>query len=220
MNTTPLPPDGKLSAFFSRVENVRDKHPRPCTLDAALALLRSDELRPAVEAIRNRYATVLHTAGSETEAKKAVKDMKAALPAFMFAGVFNGRGDTNLAQPSGLVVADFDHLDAAAQASLRSQLIADPAVVLMYSSPSSGIKAVYRARPDQPHAANFAAVRNHVKARTSHDIDPSGKNPERLCFASWDPDAYYNPNSVPVAVPEFSPAEIEIPSAQSAFVLT
>ena len=213
MNSTLPETDGKSAFLFSRVDNVRDKHPKDCTLDEALELLRSDRLRPTVQAIRDKYATVLQATGSETEAKKAVKDLKAALPAFMFTGLFASRGDTGLAQPSGLVVTDIDHLDAAAQARLRGTLAADPCVVLVYASPSSGIKAVYRARADKPHAANFAAVRARVRATTGLGIDESGANPERLCFASWDPDAYYNPNAVEIPVPDVPVWVIKAPEA-------
>jgi hypothetical protein len=129
----------------------------------------------------------------------------------MFTGVFNSRGDTGLAQSSGLVVTDLDHLDAAAQAVLRARLVADPCVVLVYASPSSGIKAVYRARADQPHSANFAAVRDRVQATTGLGVDASGKNPERLCFASWDPDAYFNPNAEELSVPEIPMFEVPTP---------
>ncbi len=220
MNSTPVLSGGKPVVHFSRVDNVRDRNPKSCTLAEALDLLRSHELRPAAENIRTLYAKALQATGSEAEAKKAVKDLKAALPAFMFSGVFHGRGDTSLVQPSGLVVTDFDHLDAAAQVSLRTQLITDPAVVLVYASPSSGIKAVYRARLDRTHTDNFTAVRNHVKVTTGHDIDPSGKNPERLCFASWDPEAYYNPEAVEIAVPDFHESELEITPAKNTIVLT
>jgi len=215
MNSTFLEVDGKSAVFFSRLDSVLDKHPKGCTLDDALELIRSDRLRPAVEAIRSAYTSTLQATGSETEAKKAVKDMKAALPAFMFAGLFNGRGDTSLAHPSGLVVTDLDHLDADAQARLRAQLVADPCVVLVYASPSSGIKAVFRARADQPHTANFAAVRDRVRAATGLGIDESGKNPERLCFASWDPDAYHNPNAEELPVPDLPVLEIEVPQPQN-----
>ena len=158
MNSTPVNSGCKSAIQFSRVDNVLDKNPKRCTLDDALELIRCDQLRPSVAAIRDTYNSVLQATGSVTEAKKAVKDLKAALPAFMFTGVFNGRGDTSLVQSSGLVVTDFDHLDAGAQAALRIKLITDPCVVLVYASPSSGIKAVYRAWADQPHSANFAAL--------------------------------------------------------------
>ena len=134
MNSNLSETDGKPAVYFSCVDNVLDKHPKRCTLDDAVEMLRSDRLRPAVETIRHTYNSVLHATGSETEARKAVKDMKAALPAFMFTGVFNGRGDTALAQPSGLVVTDFDHLDAEAQSVLRAKLVADPCVILVYAS--------------------------------------------------------------------------------------
>ena len=218
MNSTFSEIDGKSAVFFSRVDSVHDKHPKGCTLDDAVELIRSDRLRPAVDAIRATYNSVLQATNSETEAKKAVKDMKAAMPAFMFAGLFSGRGDTGLTQPSGLVVTDLDHLDSDAQARLRAQLVADPCVVLAYASPSSGIKAVYRARADRPHAANFAAVRDRVRAATGLGIDESGKNPERLCFASWDPDAYYNPNAEELPVPDLRVLEIEVPQPQNSIL--
>jgi putative DNA primase/helicase len=216
MNSTLPESGGKPAVIFSRVDNVVDRSPKHCTLDEALALLRSDALRAPVQAIRTTYASVLKTTGSENEARKAVKDLKAALPAFMFTGVFNGRGDSNLVQPSGLVVADFDHLDAAAQAALRAKLVTDPHVVLVYASPSSGIKAVYCTGTAHPHAANFAAVRNHLLATTGFGIDPSGKNPERLCFASWDPEAYCNPVAAELPVPDFPLRQLETPPTKSA----
>jgi putative DNA primase/helicase len=219
MNSTPSAVDGKSAVIFSRVDHVLDRNPKRCTLAEALELLQSDQLRPAVETIRAKYAAVRQATGSESEARKAVKDMKAALPAFMFTGLFNGRGDTNLVQSSGLVVADFDHLDAEAQVQLRAKLITDPCVMLVYASPSSGVKAVYHAALQQSHAANFAAVRARALVTTGHAIDESGKNAERLCFASWDPNAYCNPDAEALLVPEFPVQELELPHPQKSIAL-
>jgi len=60
-----------------------------------------------------------------------------------------------------------------------------------WQSPSgNGVKALIKIADGTKHRLHFAALRE-----TFPDADPSGVNEERLCFESFDPHLYHNPNA-------------------------
>ena len=64
------------------------------------------------------------------------------------------------------------------------------------SAGGNGLKAVFRVPADAAqHADSFRAVEKHVRELTGKQIDKSGRNPERLCFISYDPETYFNPGA-------------------------
>ena len=89
---------------FDYVRSVRDGRTQVCTYDHFLQIVRSDGTRQAIEAYR----------GGDAQAKRR-------LPAFCFHAHFGGkRRAVEHAQPSGLVMADFDHLTPERLQELRT----------------------------------------------------------------------------------------------------
>ncbi len=128
--------------------------------------------------------------------------LKNALPIVVWAGEFSKRGNDNLTAHAGLLVLDFDKLPPDALATLRAQVVADPHTFGAFTSPSgNGLKVVVRIEPrpasNEEHAHAWQVVADHY----GNSPDPSGKNVERICFLSFDPDVYINEDAEPLEIP-------------------
>jgi len=137
--------------------------------------------------------------------KKAA--MKGALPIVVWAGEFSKRGNDNLTAHAGLLVLDFDKLAPDALAALRAEVVADPHTFGAFTSPSgNGLKVVVRIKPrpasNEEHAHAWQVVADHY----GHAPDASGKNVERVCFLSHDPDVYINEGAEPLHIPPMATA--------------
>jgi len=140
----------------------------------------SGENRATIEAIRSE---------ADPDKKRLLKE---SLTSFAFSGIFSRRADAAILSHSGLMVADFDHVKDID--GLRQQLMEDPITYLMFRSPSGdGIKLVVKVPPNiKEHRGRFKALMRYFNR---DDFDPKNGNLSRLCFESWDPDLYYNPDS-------------------------
>src|SRR5690606_39195613 len=67
----------------------------------------------------------------------------------------------------------------------------------VFISPSgTGLKILVKVDTDKDmHDVAFEQVKNHYESLLGVDIDQSGKDVSRLCFISYDPELYYNPES-------------------------
>ena len=166
------------------VANANSTAPRNVTIGSILADIRSGKWARQVETIRAVYAEACAMEGPE-EAKKAIRGLKEKLPAFLARGIFSRRANAKLDVPSGLMCCDFDKCSDIEAA--RTTLVDDPYVAACWASPSgSGLKVILRIQPDASlYLRSFEAARLHFQ---KHDlvIDPSGKDPARLCFVSHD----------------------------------
>ena len=190
--------------------NATATAPKDCSAAALTRAIQAGKWRAAVEPIRTRYAATYADAlarGDDREAavkaaKRAVGDLKKALPAVAFSGTFSYRASANLLGHSGLLCADLDDLDAETLARCRARLASDPHVWSVFTSPTgSGLKAVFRVPADAGrHSASFAAVRDYVLAKCDVEIDEACKDLARLCFVSDDLDATLNENAVELPV--------------------
>jgi P4 family phage/plasmid primase-like protien len=134
------------------------------------------------------------------------EELKKRLPAVTPSGRFGRRAKDCLIEHSGLMPADLDNLGEKLPL-VRKQLEGSPYLFALFLSPSGyGLKAWVKVPPDaSKHLASFRAVEHHVRELTGVQIDQSGKDPARLCFASFDPDAYHNPSAIelnPLPLPE------------------
>lgn len=174
------------------------------TVSEAVDLIRSDRLKADIERLR----------GLLTTGDRAGYDAgKRSLPAVTWSGVFKERNKSGLVSHSGLVVQDLDHLGASLPA-VRAALEADPAVAVVFTSPSGdGIKAVYAVGDMADHGRAWRAVADRVAAGTGIEPDKSGKDISRLCFLSHDPACFFRSDPVPVVIPtEPEPPKIERPA--------
>jgi hypothetical protein len=186
---------------ISMVANATSKEPKPVGADLVVEAIRKGKYRRAVDRVRQTYQIVLEESGGDKAvAKRAISELKKNLPAIQWSGEFSGRGDNALIRYSGLLCADLDDLSAAEIARAREKLTRDPHVYAVFLSPSgTGLKVVFAVESDaSKHAGNFLAVQRHVADRYGLSVDESCRNLERLCFVSYDPDAYLNLNAVPL----------------------
>jgi hypothetical protein len=111
----------------------------------------------------------------------------------MFNGIFSERNDNGLVEHSGLCVLDFDdYPDAVTMDNERQKLQNCPFVMLVFTSPGGkGLKVVIRIPKStkSEHKRRFQAFEKYLQ---SDYFDKSSCNVSRVCFESYDPDAYLN----------------------------
>ena len=173
------------SFYFS----VFDEHAVDMTLEEFVKLLRGERWKVQVEEYQR-----LKAAGRETEAKK----LKRKLAALVIAGRCDGsHAETNLKQWSGDAMLDVDKCNGRVSEFL--QVLKDtPWVKAAWRSVSyDGLKLVVRVEAESvdEYRLAYALVAWHVAQLLAFPCDMSCKNPTRPCFASYDPEAFFRPDT-------------------------
>lgn len=173
------------SFYFS----VFDEHAVDMTLKEFVKLLRGERWKVQVEEYQRLKAT-----GRETEAKK----LKRKLAALVIAGRCDGsHAETNLKQWSGDAMLDVDKCNGRVSEFL--QVLKDtPWVKAAWRSVSyDGLKLVVRVEAESvdEYRMAYALVAWHVAQLLAFPCDMSCKNPTRPCFASYDPEAFFRPDT-------------------------
>ncbi|MCB1128992.1 MAG: hypothetical protein KDM81_21010, partial [Verrucomicrobiae bacterium] len=172
-------------------ENAFGKVPRDTELVNILNAIRSGKWRAQVESLRATLA----------RDREAYNQDKRFLPGFAMSGT--AAGDRKKPQTStGYLQVDLDHLDERLDA-VRDQMKADPHVAFGFLSPSAeGLKLGLRIDPER-HLASFKAAQAYFMDRYGLEIDPRVKDQLRLCFVSYDPDAWVRPEpATPLPAPD------------------
>jgi hypothetical protein len=175
-----------------------DNATSPGDLGAVHAIITGDTLADLTAACR---------AEADRDRRNAIKRK---LPGFIAAGMFSARRRDAWQAASGLLPLDFDHV--ADLDTLRASLTADPCVALLFTSPSGdGIKACLRVPVDRPdpveHARAFAAASRWAREIHGAELDPSGKDPARLCYLCHDPGALLRLDAAPLDLARWAPTE-------------
>lgn len=173
------------SFYFS----VFDEHAVDMTLEEFVKLLRGERWKVQVEEYQH-----LKASGRETEAKK----LKRKLAALVIAGRCDGsHAETNLKQWSGDAMLDVDKCNGRVSEFL--QVLKDtPWVKAAWRSVSyDGLKLVVRVEAESvdEYRMAYALVAWHVAQLLAFPCDMSCKNPTRPCFASYDPEAFFRPDT-------------------------
>lgn len=173
------------SFYFS----VFDEHAVDMTLEEFVKLLRGERWKVQVEEYQR-----LKASGRETEAKK----LKRKLAALVIAGRCDGsHAETNLKQWSGDAMLDVDKCNGRVSEFL--QVLKDtPWVKAAWRSVSyDGLKLVVRVEAESvdEYRLAYALVAWHVAQFLAFPCDMSCKNPTRPCFASYDPEAFFRPDT-------------------------
>lgn len=169
---------------------------------SALNNLITGSTTPAqiIEQIRvGKWAREVAAIRAETDPAKR-SQLKRRLPAVMWGGTFSKRSNDALLVPSGFIGADLDHVGERLN-DLHDAARRDPHCVACFVSPSGdGLKPVFR-------ASSFRQVQQHVRAHYGVECDAACRDIARLCFVSYDPAAFYNPDALPL--PEDSSEAME-----------
>jgi len=139
---------------------------------------------------------------------KGYSASKLKLPAITPCALFNGRRiQPNILRYNQIIILDFDKMTPEEMKRLKTLICLCLYTYACFVSPSgNGLKVFVRVSTcAEQHKMAFLAVQQFYMALTGFEIDPSGKDVTRLCFVSYDPDLYYNPNAV-----VFVPLEGEI----------
>jgi P4 family phage/plasmid primase-like protien len=178
----------------SCVKNARDTATRHYDPKEIFEWIRSDKLRTPIQNIRRGFLTVMASTNNDRRvAKKAIDADKKRLPAVMWSATFRRRKRDAIMEHSGLLCADLDELGDQLP-EVRAKLRKSPHLWADFVSPSGdGLKCVFRVPADaDKHKASFHAIEKHVYDLTGIQIDQACSDVARLCFLSYDPDAYLN----------------------------
>lgn len=156
----------------------------------------------------------------DNETKQNVYKLKkeGKLPVMAFSVLCEGgHSKTKIKQYTHLFCGDIDNLKSQEEAiRIKNLISSDPRVVLCFISPSQkGVKFILRLkampRPenilanennenrfkelDNYHKAWFTIISNEIKEKYNIELDSQCSNVNRLCYISYDPDAYFNPDA-------------------------
>jgi hypothetical protein len=122
------------------------------------------------------------------------KSLLAFTPSATFEG---GRKMEFLEEYSGLIILDIDKLPPDQLPTIKQNAKGIAFTYAVFTSPSgNGLKILIRiSSPKQNHNLVFNQVKKYYESVLNVPIDPSGKDITRLCFFSYDPDLYINPNA-------------------------
>lgn len=163
--------------------------PRSITVEQVLADIKSGKNKDKIMMVRGANAS-----GDIQNRDK----YKKRLAAVTFSGLFGDRRVLdNLIQYNPLICLDFDKLDVKKLASLKQKVNADKHTFASFISPSgNGLKVLVKVDSGvEDHTTAFQQVSDYYEQITGHQSDPAVKDITRLCFVSYDPDLYHNPES-------------------------
>lgn len=171
------------------------KTPVAATLGGYLDEVKNGKHKPQVDLLR------AYLSAGESEKATATKKK---LPLLVAGGVMaGGRKLEHMVRYSGCVVGDLDHVPGSpAQLLCRAREL--PYVKAGHISPSgTGLKLFVLVDSDlEHHAQAFMLVSRMLEVDLPGvQVDPSGKDPNRGCFAGYDPDAFYKEVAEVVQVP-------------------
>lgn len=185
---------GKLSAY----RNSYDTQGVDVSFDAIAARIR-DGKRGLDE--KTRMCNIL----AQTDPDKYKPYKEKQLPAVTFAGTFppKKRLAAHLSEHSGCIVLDIDGLLPSQIPDLLVAFAQHPNVLLAFISPSGmGIKLVVRVTPiptnDAEHKTAWhacVAFFENLAEEHGFEIDPSGKDCNRMCYLAYDPTVIYTPDA-------------------------
>lgn len=176
-----------LQYEVSLFPSVFSKDAKRCTLSSVLKSFASRRYAKTVREARE------YLQEGDAEMYKACKSM---LPVVTFSGVFeDGHSKANLVHYNNIVIIDIDHQSEESLPTVTEQLQQDEYVFAYWKSPSGqGVKALVHIsggderQLDEHHCQAFRQLTDYFKTKYSIDIDQSGSDYSRLCYACWDED--------------------------------
>lgn len=164
----------KISLF----KTGRDKAPSSTiTITELLRRIRDGEWKPWIEKIR------------ATKNEEVQKKIKSGLPAVTLCGTCKGR---QIEKSSGYIGIDIDAQDNDPDLLDRiPQLCKDPYIHAVWrSSRGNGLWLLFKIN-HKKHAETFLGIEEYLFRHHRVVADGACKDNTRLCYVSWDPEAYY-----------------------------
>jgi len=118
-------------------------------------------------------------------------NLKLQLPVICFSGEFRQRCNTGLVKYSGYIVLDYH--DVSDLTELKTSICSNPYTNCCFvSSGGRGLKVVVHVSGDSKHHAQMVEAVSKYYPVQGLGI---AKDISRICFESYDPDIYFNPES-------------------------
>ncbi|MEZ5029850.1 MAG: DUF3987 domain-containing protein [Saprospiraceae bacterium] len=174
----------KISIFDSLASK-----PRSIELEQILADIKSGKYKDKVMMVRSAVAS------GDIKNKDIHKRQLAGVTC---SGVFEYRRVLEkLIQYNQVICVDYDDLSEKELDAQIKKVNADKHTFVSFISPSgNGLKVLVKVDSGvEDHATAFQQVFDYYKRLTGHQSDPTVKDITRLCFVSYDPDLYHNPES-------------------------
>lgn len=141
------------------------------------------------------------------QSKELRNKQKSKLSAITASCIVSGnRQIKDVINHSGLMQVDIDDIDVEDASRVKSLLASDKYTFSAFYSPSGKVKCIVKVLPNiNFHKNQFQSLIQYYQDIYNIRCDESVKDVNRLMFYSWDPDIYYNPNSV--VFQEYAPLE-------------
>lgn len=141
------------------------------------------------------------------QSKEEKNKQKTKLPAITTSSVVIGnRQIKDVVNHSGLMQIDIDEIKVEDASRVKLLLVKDKYTFSTFYSPSGKVKCIVRVIPDiKMHKNQFQSLTKYYMNTYNIRCDESVKDVNRLMFYSWDPDIYYNPDSI--VFQEYAPLE-------------
>lgn len=153
------------------------------TLEKVVQRIKEGKSKDIISAIRKEKDNTLRN------------ELKRDLPSLCISGKFTHRSDSAMQEHSGLVCLDFDKFPTKKEMnSFRETLMEDDYTCCLFTSPSGdGLKLIVKIPPSkEDHKSYFDALNEYYG---SPYFDEKCSNLSRVCYESFDPNVYYNPES-------------------------
>lgn len=126
--------------------------------------------------------------------KKQRQVAKEKLPNVTLSGIFGKRQDDQIKSHSGYIGIDLDDLGSEVEPT-RDLLTGDPYIYSVFTSVSgTGLCLIFRIDPLR-HKDAFEAIADYLVRKYGLLVDPTGINPSRARYVSYDPDLSINDNA-------------------------
>ena len=172
----------KTVSIFKNITSTTAGYERP--VETILERIKQGKSKAQIEKVRS------------APDKDKQNKLKESLPSICFSGTFSHRKAEGLVKHSGIICLDFDNLnDAETMQTWRDTLQADEYTYAMFTSPSGNGLKVLTLIPEttaKGHKEYFSAI--SLKWDTPY-FDLKTSDVSRVCYESYDPDLYFNPNS-------------------------
>jgi hypothetical protein len=139
----------------------------------------------------NKYKDIIESLRKIGDKKKRDK-IKQTLPSICWSGKFSHRENKSLKEHSGFVCVDFDHI--LELEDLKKRICGNEYTYMAFISPSGdGLKVIIKIPASiDTHADSCRAITDYFKEEDALD---EFRDVARVCFISYDPDIYFNPDS-------------------------